>query len=373
MKRISIAAIVAFLCLASIAEAGTVSHWGSYLNGEEALQPTPLAVPGLSEVVAVEASNSSGYALKANGTVWAWGNGDDGQLGDGALASSLTTAMQVKLPGRIVAIGEAKNEGLAVDSTGQAWVWGENGSGSLCVRGKALSTPVKVPGLTKALAAHGGEEHTLWLTSSGSVLTCGRNTWGELGLGAGVSMTRTPTVVPGLASIVQVSVGERTSAALDAQGRVFMWGENVHGAIGVGSSAPTIWTPTHVPLPEPASSISTGGDLEDNGSSFAILPKEAVYGWGYDNHGQVGDRSTLDKPAPVNTGLHFTSVVAGGVFSLGLDHEGNVYSWGAGFGGSLGVGHTKGPAFTPLFVEGGVSEISATAKNAEDLHGPRLP
>lgn len=177
-----------------------------------------------------------------------------------------------------------------------------------------------------------------------------------------------PTAVPGLSSIVQVSVGERTSAALDAKGRVFMWGDNVHGAIGVGSSAPTIWTPTYVVLPEPASSISTGGDLEDNGSSLAILAHEALYGWGDDNHGQVGDHATGDKPSPVNTGLHFKSAVAGGVFSLGLDREGNVYSWGAGFGGSLGVGHNRGPAFTPLFVESGVSAISATAKNAEDLH-----
>ncbi len=368
MKRMSLTAVVAFLCVVPAASAATVSHWGSYLNGEEGLQPTPLSVSGLSDVVAVDASNSSGYALEGNGTVWAWGNGEYGQLGDGSTGSSLTVPVQVKLPPHIVAIGEAKNEGMAIDSSGQAWVWGENGSGSLCVRGKMLSTPVKVAGLSKVVQAQGGEEHTLWISAAGAVLTCGRNSWGELGLGEGVEVTRTPTAVPGLSSIVEVSVGERTSAALDARGRVFMWGDNVHGAIGVGSSAPTIWTPTYVALPEAASSISTGGDLEDNGSSFAILPHEAVYGWGYDNHGQVGDRSSADKLSPVNTGLHFKSVVAGGVFSLGLDSEGNVFSWGAGFGGSLGVAPHRGPAFTPLLVESGVSAISATAKNAEDLH-----
>jgi alpha-tubulin suppressor-like RCC1 family protein len=150
-----------------------------------------------------------------------------------------------------------------------------------------------------------------------------------------------------------------------------MWGDNVHGAIGVGSKAATIWTPGYVTLPGPASEVSTGGDLEDNGSSFAVLPGETLYGWGDDNHGQVGDDSTADKLSPVNTGLHFASVVAGGVFSLGLTKEGEVYSWGGGFGGSLGVGGRSGPAFTPIFVESGVSEISATAKNAEDLHGAR--
>jgi alpha-tubulin suppressor-like RCC1 family protein len=372
MKWIStVAAVGACLCLAPAANAGTVSHWGSYLNGEEALQPTPLAVSGLSEVVSVDASNSSGYALAGNGTVWAWGNGQYGQLGDGSLGSSLTTPVQVKIPARIVSIGEAKNEGLAIDSTGQAWVWGENGSNSLCVRGKAIATPVKVGGLRDVVAGQGGEEHTLWLTPAGGVLSCGRNTWGELGLGEAVDEARTPTPVPGLSEIVQVSVGERTSAARDGKGRVFMWGDNVHGAIGVGSKAATIWTPGYVTLPGPASEVSTGGDLEDNGSSFAVLPGETLYGWGDDNHGQVGDDSTADKLSPVNTGLHFASVVAGGVFSLGLTKEGEVYSWGGGFGGSLGVGGRSGPAFTPIFVESGVSEISATAKNAEDLHGAR--
>jgi alpha-tubulin suppressor-like RCC1 family protein len=371
MRR-HIAGIVAILMLGLAAPAfgSAVSRTGSYLNGERFMQTTPLAVPGLSKVTAVDASNSSSYALRSDGTVWAWGNNEKGQLGNGTLTSSLTTPVQVSIPATIVSIGEAKNEGMAIDSTGHAWVWGENGSGSLCVPGRnfKITEPMQVPGIANVVAVQGGEEHTLWLTAAGTVLACGRNTYGELGLGEGVGFTRTATVVPGVSSIVQISAGSRTSAALDGKGQVFMWGNNAHGAIGIGSTEPIIWTATHVVLPGPASAISTGGDLGSNGSSLAILPGGALYGWGYDNAGQVGDGVQVDKLSPVSTGLHFVSAVTGGVFSLGLDTEGNVWGWGSSVNGDLGVGSASGTFLTPQLVEGGVSAISATAWNAENLH-----
>jgi alpha-tubulin suppressor-like RCC1 family protein len=364
-----LATALALLAISAIpADASTVAHWGSYLNGDSETQRRPKTLPGLTEATAVDAGNSSGYALRANGTVWAWGNGGRGQLGNGALTDSPTTPVKVRIPATVTSIGEARNEGMAVDSTGHAWVWGEDGFSSLCVPGgRSIATPMQVPGLSHVVAVQGGEEHTIWLTASGTVLACGKNIYGELGIGQGRIISRTPTEVPGLAGIVEVSAGDRTSAARNGKGRVFMWGYNSHGQVGVGSSQSIIWTPRLVGLPEPAKQISAGGDLAENGASLALTNSGLLYGWGDDKCGEIGDGQTVNKLSPVNTGLHFASAVTGGLFSLGLDARGNVYSWGCNIGSALGVGGS-GTAMTPLFVESGVTKISATAMNAEDLH-----
>jgi alpha-tubulin suppressor-like RCC1 family protein len=343
-----LAILLFILAFATSATAATVSRWGSYLAGfggagpsETQTQPAPA---GLSEVTIIDASNSSSYALRADGSVWAWGNGTVGQLGDGKLASS-STPVRVVFPKGIVikTIGESKNAGYAIDSAGEAWAWGQGTAD--CLQGRVRSEPVKITGLTNLTEVQGGENHVLWLERDGMVLGCGANGVGQLGLGKGVGVAKSPTVITGLKSIVQISAGDRTLEARDSSGQVFMSGENTRGQVGVGSSEAAIWTPMQVPLPEPATSISAGGDLAPNGTNFAMTAK-TLYGWGYDGQGQVGDRQTAPRLSPVDTGLHFASVAAGGTFVLGLDKEGNLYSWGRNAGGDLGIGRPGGTSFS---------------------------
>jgi Regulator of chromosome condensation (RCC1) repeat len=352
------------------ATAATVSRWGSYLAGlpepgpvETQMSPTSVDLEG---VTMIDASNSSSYALKSDGTVWAWGDGTVDQLGDGNAASS-SSPVQVAFPKGVVitTIGESKNQGYAIDSNGEAWTWGQGSSD--CMPGRLHDKPVKIAGITEAVAVQGGGNHVAWLERNGEVLGCGTNNDGQLGLGEGVRSTRFATVIPGLKSIVQISAGDQTLEARDSSGRVFMCGENVRGQVGVGSSARAVWAPTEVPLPEPAINISAGGDLVPNGTSFAIT-QGGVYGWGNDRASEVGDGRQTTKRLPVNTGLHFTSVASGGAFVLGLDDEGNVYSWGLNTGGALGTGAAGRRSAAPVLVDTGVSAISATARNALDLH-----
>jgi alpha-tubulin suppressor-like RCC1 family protein len=365
------------------APTGTVSHWGAYFGGTPFRQSLPTSVPNLTEVVAISASNSSSYALRcvggrsfcaADGTVWAWGNGDYGQLGDGSTADSPTTAVQVSFPAgvHIVAIGEAKDDGFAIDSSGQGWGWGLNELSSLCL-GRGSSghqlTPVRLPEITNATAVSGGQDHVLWLLATRTVEGCGINTEGQLGVD---SPTRSafPIAIPGLSNIVEISAGNRSSAARDAAGRIYMWGSNLSGQIGVGSEAAYISKASLVPLPGAAVQVSCGGDLPRNSHTLALLADGQLYGWGADAHGQIGDEETEDKSSPVALewpGVPaFTSIAASGAYSLGLDATGRVWTWGGGDGGSLQSGEA---AMTPSVRDEGASEISATAHNSLDLHG----
>jgi alpha-tubulin suppressor-like RCC1 family protein len=362
---------------------GSVARWGDYFGGRHSDFRTPHVVSGLANVVAIDASNSSNYALECaggvsscptDGIVMAWGDGAVGQLGDGSNHSPHNQPVQVHFPSgvNIVSIGEARDEGFAIDSTGQGWGWGLNGHGSLCIGNTTKqSVPVAIPGLTSVTAVQGGQDHVLWLLANGTVMACGANNYGQLGTGR-TRASNVPTAVRQLTDIVQITAGNTTSGALDSSGNVYMWGYNRRGQVGIGSGDQgSISTPTKVTLPLPAVQLSSGGDIIGNGHSLAILNDGSVYAWGDDANGQLGDGQTFDKFSPVQVtvpaGVTFTNVAAGGCFSLALDTNGYVYSWGCGQRGQLGVAGMS-QSTSPIEVDSGVGMISATANNALDFH-----
>jgi hypothetical protein len=370
MRRYALGVIVVLLLALPAAAQARVKRWGSFFDGGPGApytQAVPTAIAASEGATAVEASNASAYFLLA-GRVWAVGDGSQGELGNGTTADAPSTAVQVAFPPgtTIVALGEAKDEGYAIDSTGQGWAWGANGEGSLCIGGKGKQfLPVKVPGMTEALAVKGGEDHVLWLLANGTVKACGINTRGQLGVGTEPSRSRVAIQVPGLTGIVEISAGERTSAARDSKGRLFTWGANGSGNLGLGTVTPAEFTPKQVSLPGPVSQVYAGGHVSENGHTLAIVGGE-VFGWGRDDWGDVGDGGSGVRPTPVATGLHFARVAAAGRSSFGLDTEGNVWAFGADRAEALGngVGIVNQPV--PAIVDSGVSMISSTATTAID-------
>jgi alpha-tubulin suppressor-like RCC1 family protein len=355
--------------IATPAAGAQVMRWGTYFGGGGEgggfTQPLPTDVPGLEEgVVALAASNSASYALKG-GAVYAFGDGGGDELGDGT-EKDATAPVRVSFPAgvSIVAIGEAKDAGFAIDSTGQGWAWGGNGEGELCLgKGapKKVATPLKIPGLTHARAVAGGGNHVVWLMSDGTVEACGTNERGQLGVGEGVSKSAVPVNVRGLTNVVEISAGNLSSAARDSSGAVYTWGGNEAGQVGDGEETEGVFEPFHVPLPGPASEVSCGGDLGPNGHTLALVGGE-VFGWGADRAGQVGDGARVDKASPIATGLHFSTVAASGAYSLGL-RGGQLFAWGANSGEALGTGEA-GSERTPVVVASGVTIVSATAENS---------
>lgn len=368
MKLLSTLAALCGACLLPATASAQVKQWGLAEPGGYAAVPSTVA--GLEDVVAVDAGNGSRYALEANGTVMAWGRGASGDLGNGKRQSTATPVRAVFPAGvKIVALGEAEFEAYAIDSTGQGWAWGLGDAGSLCLGGeKKLTIPEKVPGMTEAVAVQGGEHHVLWLLKNGTVEACGLNAAGQLGVGAGIGEAATPLPVPGLTGVLEISAGNKSSAARTSSGAIYMWGANFNGQVGIGSSANRIYKPSRVPLPGPATDISAGGDFFYNSHTLALV-QGVPYGWGADDSGQVGDGQTADKRSPVVStawsGLDLTQIAAGGESSFGLTAKGDVYALGSDEGEALGTG-LRGSSLTPLLIDTGVAEISATALDAMD-------
>lgn len=362
-------AAVCVLAGAATAAAQQVERFGSYYGGKWFTQQVPTPVEGLENIIQIDASNASSYALDSSGRVWAWGNGKYGELGDGDPGDS-ETPVQVRFPPgtTIVSIGEARSDGYAIDSTGRLWAWGYGESGALCLgtNKKRQLSPKKVPGISNAVAVQGAQNHALILLADGTVDACGTNSNGQLGVGPEVTETSTPLPIPGLSHVVEVTAGVLISAARTESGAVYTWGDNREGQAGIGTASAGVFTPTHVTLPGPATQISCGGDStgtgDDSGFDLALVGGE-VYGWGNNGKGQIGDGTRRIRLNPVATGLHFAKAVASGENAIGLTAGGEVFTWGAGFRFSLGTGDTENSKL-PIQVASGKTMISATALNS---------
>jgi alpha-tubulin suppressor-like RCC1 family protein len=181
---------------------GTVLAWGSNSFGQlgaghlfTGAFPTPTTVEKavgsttstLTDVVAIAAGAGHALALCSNGEVYSWGKDYTGQLGDGQASTSITPgnfARKIPNVSSVVAIAAGAEHSFLVRSNGSVLAFGA-GMGGRLGTGTTLpsnATPAPVLGVSGVVAAAGGFEHSLFLTASGAVYGCGKNSNSRLGL-----------------------------------------------------------------------------------------------------------------------------------------------------------------------------------------------
>ncbi|MEW6523474.1 MAG: carboxypeptidase regulatory-like domain-containing protein [Bacillota bacterium] len=297
---------------------GTVWAWGS--NGAGRLgdgtttdRPAPVQVRDLADVVAVAAGTSHSLALRADGTVWAWGSNYFGQLGDGT-TTDRHTPVQVRDLADVVAVAAGTYHSLALRADGTVWAWGWNSHGEL---GDGTTTerhtPVQVRGLADVVAVEAGSIHSLAVRADGTTWT-----WG------GGADRHTPVQVRDLADVVAVAAQFHHSLALRADGTVWAWGENSHGELGDGT---TTDRPTPVQVRDLADVVAVAAG---EWHSLALRADGTVWAWGENSHGELGDGTTTDHPTPVQVRdlADVVAVATGGGPNLALRADGTVWTWG---------------------------------------------
>jgi alpha-tubulin suppressor-like RCC1 family protein len=305
--------------------------------------------------------------------LYVWGDNSYGQLGDGSTTSS-SVPVRVTLPGGVTprAVSEGYRTSLAVGSDGGVYAWGDNQFGQLGDGSTTEeSTPVRVslPGGVRAIAVSEGFDTSLALGSNGTVYAWGDNTSGQLGDGTATGpgtcgnspCSTTPVAVSlprGVRATAVSEGGLDTSFALGSDGRVYAWGDNRDGQLGDGTTtgpqtcgnSPCSTTPVAVSLPRHvrAAAVSAGG-----ATTLALTWNGRVYAWGDNSSGQLGNGSTTEESTPVlvslPSGVRATAVSAGGATSLARTWYGRVYAWGDNSSGQLGDGSTTDSS-TPVLV-----------------------
>ncbi len=351
------------------AAARTVAFWGSFA-GSNSRHLSPVTVTLPAPVAEVGTSNSTVYALLTNGSVYAWGTGTRGQLGDGRSVSSFTTPVRVKFPAGVMIASIAVNSdpwdtAFAIDTTGHAWGWGANGSGDLC-RGNSTEyrTPVRLP-FTHVTAVAGAADHATY-DAGGRLYSCGMGIYGELGDGT-TKTSRVPVRVTGLSgkSVTALLAGFGNTGALLSDGRYYDWGLNSQGQVGNGTIGRSSDVPERVRLPGAVKRAFEGGNAPNDGQTLVLLANGSMYAWGANGAFQLGNGKRVAETSPVKVppphGVTYRAVASGGDTSYGISTAGEVYAWGAGKSGAVGDG-TREPARTPVKVKAGATVlISATS------------
>lgn len=323
---------------------GTVSSCGPYpFSGCTNERHIPIQVHGagntgsLSSISAIMGGEQHNFALKSDGTVWAWGFNGFGQLGDGT-HSDRYTPVQVSGLSSATALGGRGYHSLAIRSDGTAWTWGFNTSGQLG-NGTIISSsvPVQVIGLGSVLTLTGGYNFSLALLSDHTLRAWGANQYGQLGDGAAETRALTPVQVSGLISVSQVSSGWEHALALRSDGTVWAWGNNVKGELGNGTTV-TSSVPIQVAGLSGMTAVS-GGDCH----SAALKSDGTVWTWGCNDRAQLGDASNTERHQPVQvTGLtHVTQIAARDYHNYALKDDGTVWAWGWNVNGQLGDNTTS--------------------------------
>lgn len=274
-------------------------------------RPFPFDVYLLPPSLFIRGNGENSTAVTRSGEVWAWGANDHGQLGDdfgrfGDEANGFLVPPENARPRKVsgvpdYAVEAVPGSGFTVArfADGSVYAWGRNDSGQLGRGATSVdgdSTPQLVPGLSSVVQIAVGADFALALQADGSVLAWGSNEFGQLGVGD-QTMRSSPLIVPALSQIRWIGAGARHALAVDENGVLYAWGDNSDGQLGADPDLTGLrLAPAAVTLGQ-SIARAVGGDAH----TLALTETGDVYAWGANASGQLGNGTTTPdwNPAAV--------------------------------------------------------------------------
>jgi alpha-tubulin suppressor-like RCC1 family protein len=321
-------------------------------------------------------------AIKTDGTLWTWGNGGNGRLGDNNSVTNRSTPVTTFAGGanwKQVAGGGSHTAAIKTDGT--LWTWGTNTTGQLGDNDTTQKlTPVTTfVGGTNWKQVTCGQNFTAAIKTDGTLWTWGNGTSGQLGNNTATNRSTPVTTFAGGANWKQVAGGYSHTAAIKTDGTLWTWGTNAAGQLGNNTT-----TQRNTPVTTFAGGtnwkqVACAAGLVATANA-AIKTDGTLWTWGTNTNGQLGDNTTTQRNIPVTTfagGTNWKQVAAVGAHTAAIKTDGTLWTWGRNISGQLGD-NTTTQRNTPVTtfaggtnwkqVAGGSSYIAAI-KTSDDLLG----
>jgi alpha-tubulin suppressor-like RCC1 family protein len=330
-------------------------------------------------------------AIKSDGTLWAWGDNKFGQLGNGtATLPGSDTPVQVETDNQWISISSGFDFNLAIKSDGTLWAWGKNQNGQLGDNTTDYKySPTQIGTDNKWIKVFAGFNFSLAIKSDGTLWAWGLNDSGQLGDGTDVDR-HTPTRIGTATNWVSIAAGMYHSIALRSDGTLWTWGLNNSGQLGDGTYnnrySPTQigternWTEI-VGTGSSSIALKSNGTLWGLGSDYGLTPSQigtdnnwvtisgrivhcvavksdgSLWTWGNNFHGQIGDGTDNNQSSPVlintlNEG--WVNVSMGDWHTLALRADGTLWAWGNNEYGQLGIGVSGSGEYSACPIQVGI-------------------
>jgi alpha-tubulin suppressor-like RCC1 family protein len=243
-----------------------------------------------SYVIAIVAGNQFSLFLKRNGSLWGMGWNSDGQLGDGTSgAYAQTNRPEQIVASNVTAIAAGGVHSLFVKSDGSLWTMGYNVDGQL---GNGTYGEYDRPGTIRpqqiiasnvtAIAA--GNMHSLFLKSDGSLWAMGSNAEGKLGDGHYNNNPNRPELIVA-SNVTAIAAGSAHSLFLKSDGSLWGMGLNFFGQLGYGTDE-AVLRPVQI-VASNVTAIAAGGS-----HSLFLKTDGSLWAMGWNKYGQLGDGTT---------------------------------------------------------------------------------
>lgn len=313
------------------------------------------------DVVQIAAGGNHTCAVTPVGGVKCWGWNNYGQLGDGTATNRSVPVDVIGLSSGVASVAAGYFHTCAVTTGGAAKCWGRGSEGQLGDGAGANSlTPTQVSGFGSGIASmSAGAYYTCAITTGAAVKCWGYNDYGQLGDGTGIDRWH-PVQVSGLESgVLGLSVGLYHACAIVTDGALWCWGLNSYGQLGNGTGLDSSIPALVQGLESGVAGVSAG-----DAATCIVTIAGAANCWGYNGDGRLGDGTVTNRSVPTQViGLSsgVKSVSAGQWHTCAVMTAGAVKCWGRGSEGQLGDGYVLQRP-TPVDVVGlasGVASVSA--------------
>jgi alpha-tubulin suppressor-like RCC1 family protein len=222
--------------------------FGQLGNNTVTSYSSPIAVVGSHSFIRISAGTDTAAALKSDGSMWCWGSNSVGQCGNNAAALSYSSPVQVVGSHSFIMMSSGFNNVMALKANGTVWCWGNNASGQLGDNSRTnRSSPVAVVGSHSFINISYGaslevNSTTAALKSDGSAWCWGNNTRGQIGNNT-VTSYSSPVAVVGGHVFTLLTSGSGFVMGFKPDGSVWGWGVNAGGRLGVNTATGSYSSP----------------------------------------------------------------------------------------------------------------------------------